>query len=100
MEQKEYFPKPEEIVKPPEIEGRLLSIREVAKLVDLSTHRIRRLLNSGRIQGEKLRRGRGKGFPWIWQTSVEEVRRYLSAKPSPSEYGKRGGRPRKEALGT
>lgn len=66
----------------------------VAQAVGMSADRLRRLLNTGRVEGEKLRK-KGKGFPWRWETSVWAVERYKDSKKTPREYGRMGGRPRK-----
>jgi len=97
MEEKEGLAPPVEAVRTPEKEG-LLSVAEVARKVGRSTHRIRRLLNTGKIEGEKRRReSKKKGFPWIWFTTEKAVSAHFSSVLTPREYGKRGGRPRKAA---
>ncbi len=97
MEEKEGLAPAVEIEKIPEKE-RWLPVSEAARLVGRSSHRIRRLLNTGKIEGEKQRRqGKTKGYPWIWQTTEAAVGKYFSSVLSPREYGKRGGRPRKAA---
>lgn len=94
MVEGEYAPRPPEIAKKSEKERGVLPISEVAKRVGLSTHRIRRLLNTGRVKGWKVRKD-GRGYPWRWLTTRRAVEKYKSFLKSPREYGKRGGRPRK-----
>lgn len=68
----------------------------VARSVGMSVDRLRRLLNTGRVEGEKLRK-KGKGFPWHWVTTQRTVERYRASVRTPREYGRMGGRPRKAA---
>lgn len=96
-EEREFLPRAKEKLKQPEKERQLLPIKKVAKMVELSGHRIRRLLNTGKVEGKKVRRKSGKGYPFIWKTTAEEVKRYRESLLSPREYGKRGGRPKKAA---
>jgi len=95
MEEKEGLGAPIEAEKVPE-KREWLSVAEVARRVKLSSHRLRRLLNTGKLQGEKRRREGSRGYPWVWYTTEEAVSAYLSSVLSPREYGKRGGRPSKK----
>jgi hypothetical protein len=92
MTEGEYFPKPEGVE--PEKEERQMPYEQVAGRFGLSADRLRRLLNTGRVQGEKLRK-QGKGYPWRWVTSARAVGRYKTSVKTPREYGLLGGRPRK-----
>ena len=66
----------------------------------LSWHRLRRLLNTGKVEGKKVKRGDGeRGYPEFWQTTVGAVNRYFENLKTPQEYGRRGGRPVKEKKG-
>jgi len=95
MEEKEGLATIVETTKIPE--RKLLTVAEAARRVGRSRHRVRRLLNTGKIEGEKRRReGKQKGYPWIWLTTEKAVSAYFSSVLSPEEYGKRGGRPRKK----
>jgi hypothetical protein len=77
---------------------RMLPYKEVLRYLGgrLSTHRLRRLLNTGRIKGEKRYRRGQRGYPWMWQTTVEAVKKYLASLKTPQEYGRMGGRPPKK----
>ena len=66
----------------------------IAGRVGLSADRLRRLLNTGRVEGRKERK-KGRGYPWRWLTTVQSVEKYKSSLLTPREYGRRGGRPRK-----
>ena len=92
MTEGEYFPKPEGIER--EREERKLPYEQVAGRLGLSADRLRRLLNTGKVAGEKLRK-KGKGYPWRWVTSARAVGRYKASIKTPKEYGLLGGRPRK-----
>ena len=94
MAEGEYFPKPEGIE--PEKEELQMPYEQVAHRFGLSADRLRRLLNTGRVQGEKLRK-QGKGYPWRWVTSAGAVGRYKASIKTPKEYGLLGGRPRRRA---
>ncbi len=70
----------------------------VAEIVGISADRLRRLLNTGRVEGQKVRK-KGKGYPWRWMTSRREVERYQASVKTPREYGLLGGRPKKKGIG-
>ena len=97
MSEGEYFPKPEGIE--PEKEEQMLPYEQVANRFGLSADRLRRLLNTGRVQGEKLRK-QGKGYPWRWVTSARAVGRYKTSIKTPKEYGLLGGRPKRRRPGS
>lgn len=93
MTEGEYFPKPQGL----EREKALgVPYEVIARAAGLSSHRLRRLLNTGKVEGEKLRK-KGKGFPWHWVTTQQAVERYQASLKTPREYGMMGGRPRKTA---
>ncbi len=62
----------------------------------LSWHRLRRLLNTERVRGEKRYRKGVRGYPWVWHTNAREVKKYLVSLKTPSEYGRMGGRGKKK----
>ncbi len=91
MAEGEYFSQAEGISKVSEKERkRLLPYKEVLKVFGdrLSWHRLRWLLNTGRISGEKRYRKGQRGYPWVWHTTVDAVKIYFSSLKTPSEYGK------------
>ena len=95
MAEGESIVRPEEIGKTAEQEKeRRKPYEVVARAVGLSADRLRRLLNTGRVQGEKLRK-KGKGYPWRWVTSARAVEQYKTSLKTPREYGLLGGRSRK-----
>ncbi len=72
----------------------------IAEKLGLSADRLRRLLNTKKVDGRKIRKTqRNPGFPFRWVTTERNVAKYLSSKLTPSEYGKKGGRPRKTEIG-
>lgn len=60
--------------------------------LQLSTVRLAGLLKDGKIRGDLRREGRGRGK---WYTSIVEVKKYKDGLLSPGDYGRKGGRPRK-----
>ena len=92
MSEQEGIPLPEEVrIEQEKVRRKPYEI--IAQVVGMSADRLRRLLNTGRVQGEKLRK-KGKGYPWRWVTSRQAVERYKASVKTPREYGKWGGRPR------
>lgn len=74
----------------------LRPVDEVAELTPLSAVRIRTLLKDGRIEGEFFPdEGYGHG---LWRTTINAVLTYKEQLPSPAEFGRRGGRPRKNRV--
>jgi len=93
----------EQVSRPAEVKGERkrglhLPYERVAEVVGLSADRLRRLLNTGKVEGEKQRK-QGKGYPWRWTTSRQAVERYRASLKTAREYGMMGGRPKKQALG-
>jgi hypothetical protein len=79
-------------------EKKLRPYQEVAKLINRSTHTVRSWLNRGFVEGVKRRRkDGGKGNPEIWWMTFEAAKKHVASIKTPSEYGKKGGRPRKKA---
>lgn len=98
---------PVEEIKAPERERRF-PYEEIARKHKISTHRLRRLLNTGKVAGVKRRKEKGeRGYPWRWFTTEKSVGEYLASLKTPSEYGrkppkpgsKRRGRPEKSSIG-
>lgn len=77
---------------------KLLPYREVLKKFRgrLSWHRVRRLLNTGKISGEKRYRKGSRGYPWVWHTNASEIKKYLMSLKTSKEYGRMGGRGKKK----
>jgi hypothetical protein len=79
-------------------EKKLRPYQEVAKLINRSTHTVRSWLNRGLAEGVRRRRkDGGRGNPEMWWMSLEAAKKHLDSIKTPSEYGRRGGRPRKKA---
>lgn len=65
----------------------------------ISRDRLRRLLNTEVIEGEKRRRKGGRGYPEVWFTTAQAVKEYRKKLLTPQEYGRKGGRPPQSKIG-
>jgi hypothetical protein len=70
----------------------LIPVANVSEEAGLSAVRIKALLHEGIIEGELRREGRGLGK---WYTSVAAVDEYRKNLPTPQDFGRMGGRPKK-----
>ena len=66
-------------------------------LCTISIDRLRRLLNTKKVDGRKVRK-EGRGYPIIWETYEEAYRRYESKKKSFREWGLIGWKRKKRKM--
>lgn len=98
MVEGELIARPEEIRrKLEEKEKQWLPYEQVAAEVGISIHRLRRLLNTKRVKGRKVRK-EGRGYPWRWLTTEEAYKKYQASKKSFREYGLKGWGRKKQKM--
>ncbi len=79
----------QEVEESPEIEGKLLTLKEVAEQTGYSPVRLRALILEGKVNGVRGDR-HPQGGPKRWFTTIEAVEKYRSDLPSPSDFGRKG----------